>query len=386
MISLGEVARPTGHKSGTIEAPVYSVTKHRGFVPSLEYFSKQVFSRELGNYKLVNRGDFAYATIHLDEGSIGIAPERALISPMYTAFSVDNDRVDSRYLIRFLKSPIALSAYATMGRGSAERRRTISFGALSSLEVPLPPLAEQRRIAAILDQADALRTKRRESIALLVGVTNSVFLEMFGKTEMNDRGWSEIGAFGEVADIVGGITKGRKSNGQALRKVPYLAVSNVKEGYLDLETVKSIDATDAEIDRYRLVADDILLTEGGDPDKLGRGTLWSVQLPEAIHQNHIFRARINDQAVTPLFARALLSSERGRKFFLKSAKQTTGIASINKSQLGSFPMLAPPRSLQETYANRVRQIELSSRTQESHLAELDALFASLQHRAFQGTL
>ncbi|NLT31675.1 MAG: restriction endonuclease subunit S, partial [Propionibacterium sp.] len=85
MVALGELVRGAGKKAGLdSEWPVYSVTKHAGFVPSLEYFSKQVFSRDLAAYRVVEPGDFAYATIHLDEGSIGIAPVRALISPMYT--------------------------------------------------------------------------------------------------------------------------------------------------------------------------------------------------------------------------------------------------------------------------------------------------------------
>ncbi len=111
-VTLAELIRPAGRKAGAeTDLPVYSVTKHFGFVPSLEYFKKQVFSRDVESYKVVEVGNFAYATIHLDEGSIGIAPQRALISPMYTVFSIDESRVDPRYLIRFLKSPRALAHY-----------------------------------------------------------------------------------------------------------------------------------------------------------------------------------------------------------------------------------------------------------------------------------
>ena len=82
-VALAELITGAGEKAGSeTDLPVYSVTKHSGFVPSLEYFKKQVFSRHVEGYKLVEPGDFAYATIHLDEGSIGIAPERCLISPM----------------------------------------------------------------------------------------------------------------------------------------------------------------------------------------------------------------------------------------------------------------------------------------------------------------
>src|SRR5690625_4428075 len=117
-VPLRDLVKAAGKRAGTqTQLPVYSVTKHAGFVRSPEYFKKQVFSRDLERYKLVEPGDFAYATIHLDEGSIGIAPERALISPMYTVFKSDNSRIDAGYLIRYLRSPRALAQYPKLSRG-----------------------------------------------------------------------------------------------------------------------------------------------------------------------------------------------------------------------------------------------------------------------------
>ena len=109
---------------------------------------------------------------------------------------------------------------------------------------------------------------------------------------MNPIGWEEGATFGEVADIVSGLTKGRRLSDAATREVPYLAVVNVQDRRLVLDPLKRICATEREIDRYRLVRNDLLLTEGGDPDKLGRGTVWRGELDECIHQNHIFRVRL----------------------------------------------------------------------------------------------
>lgn len=161
MVPLGEVIAPAGFKAGAdTNHPVFSVTKHAGFVPSAEYFKKQVFSRELNGYKRVTQGDFAYATIHLDEGSIGIAPADGLISPMYTVFRPVETLVDSDYLLRFMKSPFAIAQYPRFGKGSVQRRKSISLDALCRLMVPLPPLDEQRRVAAILDHSSGLVAKR----------------------------------------------------------------------------------------------------------------------------------------------------------------------------------------------------------------------------------
>lgn len=257
---------------------------------------------------------------------------------------------------------------------------------LKRVEVVVPPLPEQRRIAAILDQADALRAKRREALAQLDSLAQSIFMEMFGDPVANPMEWPDTLKLGAVADIVSGVTKGRKIGDVPTRIVPYLAVANVQDKALSLSGVKEIEASEGEIGRYRLLRDDLLLTEGGDPDKLGRGTLWNDELPECIHQNHIFRVRLTSRDVSPLFLNWLVGSARGKKYFLRSAKQTTGIASINMTQLREFPLLLPPLALQQTFTTCIQAVESLKTTERAALAELDALFASLQHRAFGGSL
>ena len=288
----------------------------------------------------------------------------------------------AKYLIRSTSFRNRLSNFVN----KAVNQASVSIGNLRTIPVRIPPLEEQRRIAAILDQAETLRTQRRTALALLDSLTQSLFLDMFGDPVANDQGWPDSLTLGEVADIASGVTKGRKLDGKVTREVPYLAVANVQDKTLRLEGLKTIEATEDEISRYRLQKDDLLLTEGGDPDKLGRGTLWNEELPECIHQNHIFRVRLTHSALHPLFLNWLVGSTRGKNYFLRSAKQTTGIASINMTQLRSFPLLLPPLPLQQTFATRIAAIEALKTTHRRALAALDALFASLQQRAFAGQL
>ena len=168
--------------------------------------------------------------------------------------------------------------------------------------------------------------------------------------------------------------------------MPYLAVLNVQDCALNLQTVKRVEATEDEISRYRLESGDLVLTEGGDPDKLGRGTLWNNEIPDCIHQNHIFRVRLHSSAIDPLFLSRLISSRRGKQYFLRSAKQTTGIASINMTQLRQFPLLCPPIEIQRRFTEQIARIEALAQHQQASLTKLDALFASLQLRAFRGEL
>ena len=217
-------------------------------------------------------------------------------------------------------------------------------------------------------------------------LAQSIFIEMFGDPVSNAKGWPSNLTLGEIADIVSGITKGRKLNGHSVRTIPYMAVLNVQDRRLNFDVVKEIEATDAEIDRYRLQRDDLLLTEGGDPDKLGRGTLWNDELPECIHQNHVFRVRLQSKEIAPLFLNWLVGSRRGKNYFLRSAKQTTGIASINMTQLRGFPLLVPPIQLQNEFAKRIAGLETLRSLSAQGMIGLEHLFSSLQHRAFLGEL
>jgi type I restriction enzyme, S subunit len=260
------------------------------------------------------------------------------------------------------------------------------FKYLKEAKIPLPPLVEQKRITAILDAADALRAKRRAALTKLDQLAQSLFIEMFGDPVTNPKGWDETLTLGQISDIASGITKGRKLNGHATREVPYLAVYNVQDRALRLDQVKIIEATDYEIERYRLKTDDLLLTEGGDPDKLGRGTLWQNEIGECIHQNHIFRVRVTSKCLRPRFLNWLVGSRRGKIYFLKKAKQTTGIASINMTQLREFPLLAPPLTLQLKFEERLERTEAAKSLAARSLEGLDGMIASLQHRAFKGEL
>ena len=190
----------------------------------------------------------------------------------------------------------------------------------------------------------------------------------------------------DVADVASGITKGRRTAEPTLQ-VPYLAVANVQAGKLELDTVKGIASTRSEIERYRLRSGDLVLTEGGDPDKLGRGTVWRDELPLCIHQNHIFRVRIRDDVrVLPDYLAGFMASRGARSYFLRCAKQTTGIASINATQLRALPVRVPPIAEQRTYLARTEAVARQRAVVACSQARADGLFGSLQSRAFRGEL
>jgi type I restriction enzyme S subunit len=256
---------------------------------------------------------------------------------------------------------------------------------LMNIKIPLPPIKTQKRIVALLDRAQALIDKRKEQIALMDQLIQSIFYDMFGDPVLNPMGW-EVRELSEFSEIKSGVTKGRKFYGKETIFVPYMRVANVQDGYLDLSELSVIEILPSDLTKYQLQKNDLLLTEGGDPDKLGRGAIWHGEIKKCIHQNHIFRIRLSPDIMIPEYASALVGSARGKRYFLKSAKQTTGIASINMTQLKKCPMLIPPIFLQNNYADRVKKIESQKQIMTTALKELENNFNSLMQRAFKGEI
>lgn len=154
----------------------------------------------------------------------------------------------------------------------------------------------------------------------------------------------------DLAEIQTGISK---SSNRSLRQpvsLPYLRVANVQDGYLDLSELKEIEIEKAEVERFLLQSGDVLFTEGGDFDKLGRGTIWQGEIEKCVHQNHIFAARVDKKKLLSFYLSTYASTWGGRRYFLLSSKQSTNLASINSTQLKQFPIPLPPISEQKKIA------------------------------------
>lgn len=232
--------------------------------------------------------------------------------------------------------------------------KTLNKAILSEAEIEICSIEEQRVIVDILDNMMSVLESRGTELDLLDNLIKARFVEMFE----NEIEYNKV-KLEEIADIVSGITKGRKTKCGELREVPYMAVSNVKDGYIDWTTVKTILATEDEIIQYKLLPDDVLMTEGGDPDKLGRGAIISLPPKDCIHQNHIFRVRLDETQILPRYFAAYLQSSQAKTYFLRAAKQTTGIASINMSQLRGLSTIVPPIELQLKYSLFSEQVDKS---------------------------
>lgn len=316
---------------------------------------------------------------------------------------------------------------------------SLQLSKVQDLDVPLPPLAEQRRIVAKIEevfsdldagvaalQITKAQLKRYRQAVLKAAVEGKLTAEWReankGKIEpasgLLDRireeraknangkgkivspvGAAELGklpdgwcwaTIDELTDTIGGVTKGRDFKGKKTVHLPYLRVANVQRGYLDLSEVKKIETLESETAKYLLKENDLVLTEGGDWDKLGRSAIWKNQVASCIHQNHIFRARLYLRDMPIKWLMYYTNSEQGKAYFVEAAKQTTNLASINLTQLRACPVPLPPLAEQHYIVAEVeRRLSVADEIEkvvERSLKQAARLRQSILIRAFAGKL
>ena len=197
-----------------------------------------------------------------------------------------------------------------------------------------------------IDSLDALR-KAIVQRAVTRSISDRVILEPTGNAWMENipRGWGLV-CLKRIAEIQGGLTLGKHYEG-ALIERPYLRVGNVQDGHLDLADVSVIELPASVAAGVELRPDDVLMTEGGDLDKLGRGHLWNGEIAGCLHQNHIFAVRCFRHKLTPMFLAHVTASQYGRDYFEATGKQTTNLACTNATKVGEFPIPLPPLLEQE---------------------------------------
>lgn len=316
-------------------------------------------------------------SIRAPVGPTNLVSERCCIGRGLAAIRPRNEVVGRDFLrFFFLWVEPVLAA-----RGQGSTFPAISRSDLASLRVPLVPIDEQRRIVDILTRAEGIVRLRRQAIKLIQETIPALFNEMFGTLQA-----TSVHPLRDIAEVVSGVAKGRRFNGRRTVMVPYLRVANVQAGRLDLTEIKKIEALPEEVKELALQRADVLLTEGGDADKLGRGALWDADIPDCIHQNHVFRVRTHQSILLPIYFATYLQTQTARDYFLRSAKRTTNLASINMTQLRALPVPIPPLGLQEQFDREHRSVQSIIGQTEAAAKKATELFQSLLHRAFRGEL
>jgi len=338
----------------------------------------------------LHKHDFTYPKLMAWEGAFAVVPaecEDLVVSTEFPVFTIDKSKAVPEFIGYYFKRASVWPEVAGNSTGTNVRRRRLHPSNLLKHQLPLPPLKEQQRLVEYLD---ALSAKVDEAKRLRMEADNqAAALEAsWANAFFNDAhaAWP-IRPLGELSEIGAGVTLGRSLTGPTIRR-PYLRVANVQDGRLDLTVIKEVEIRSDELEKWNLVAGDVLLTEGGDRDKLGRGTVWQGEIPECIHQNHIFRVRVDSSVLIPEFLSVQTASPYGREYFQSASKQTTNLASINQRQLKAFPVIIPPREEQQVMlrdVNKLRgSLNASQDVRNEIRKELAAMIPAILDQAFNG--
>ena len=395
--AIGEVAqvnpklaaadRPDLHDKVSF-VPMASVSEE---TMSIAVHKERPFSEVSNGYTPFKRGDVLVAKITpcFENGKIALAEDLPHeLGFGTTEFHVfrPSEVVTGRYLFNLLRVPCLRNAGAIKMRGAAGQRR-VPADFLASVRIPLPPLAEQKRIAGILDAADALRATRREALAQLDNLLQSTFLDMFGDPVKS--GWT-MATVDAVASRQSGAIRTGPFGSQLLHSefvdegIGVLGIDNAvanefREGQPRFITTQKYE----QLRRYTVRPRDVLITIMGT---CGRCAVVPDGISTAINTKHLCCITLDHGKCLPEFMHAyFLKHPIARRYLERNAKGAI-MSGLNMRIIKALPIPAAPLNLQHRFAAIVQSVEQQRASQRTHLAELDTLFASLQSRAFRGDL
>lgn len=333
--------------------------------------------------KIAQKNDILLS-VRAPVGATNLAPTKVCIGRGLTAVRPD-DCLSTKYLLLFFRYFQAELAQ----KGAGTTFNAITQTVVKNIEIPVPSISAQERLISKIEELfsdidngiSALETAKRKLTVYRQVVITSAFPELSANNSVTLQ---------EIAAISSGITKGRKLEGTDILSLPYLRVANVQNGYLDLREIKEIQLKQSELGRFLLEIDDVLYTEGGDRDKLGRGTVWRGEIPRCVHQNHIFKARLFKEKAFPQYVAYWSMTTPARNYFYEKGKQSVNLASINKTVLSKLPLPLPSLEKQSEIVSTIDQhmsvCNEIENTINKNLQAVAALKQSILKKAFEGNL
>mgnify|MGYP000946478026 FL=1 len=349
-------------RTGYTEKELLSVYRDYGVIPkSSRDDNNNKPSEDLSPYQLVQPNDLVMNKMKAWQGSIAISEYEGIVSPAYFVYQPNNSLFElahPKYVHYLLRNPIYVTQYLSRSKGIRVNQWDLDPDEFRNIELLLPSKVEQEKIYNFLDhetaKIDNLIEKQQQLIELLKEKRQAVISHAVTKGLNTDVPMKDSGVkwLGEVpnhwlvrrlkhtANLQSGIPKGKDLAGKNVVSVPMLRVANVQDGYLDLEDIHNIDIEPSQLERYLLRNGDVLMNEGGDNDQLGRGAVWSAQLDNCIHQNHVFAIR--PENIESEWLDMLTRAAYAKFHFYRVAKQSTNLASISSTNIKETPLLIPP--------------------------------------------
>ena len=306
-------------------------------------------------------------------GALNIANCECCIGRGLAALTVNNDICTREYLWYALSSKID----ELNSKGTGSTFKAVNKSTLSETEIPLPPLDEQRRIAATLDKVTDLISKRRQQLDKLDELVKARFVEMFGDPATNPKGWDK----GTIRDVVTEVKYGTSKPAVEGGTYKYLRMGNITyDGHLDLTDLKYIDVPESELDKCTVKKGDVLFNRTNSKELVGKTCVYNLDETMVI-AGYIIRVRVNNR-VLPEYLSAVLNSSYGKKTLAEMCKAIVGQANINAQELQNIQIVIPPLELQYEFLKVIQKIEKINLPISRSLEKLQTLKKALMQEYF----
>lgn len=257
---------------------------------------------------------------------------------------------------------------------------------LKEKQIVIPPLPTQKKIVSILEKAEKLKEWRKEADELDDKFLRNIFLDMFGDPVKNPNGFDivKLGDFGEISS---GLTLNSQRRNEKENLFPYLRVANVFRNRLDLSEIKYIHISDAEIGRFMLKENDVLVVEGhGNIEEIGRAAVWKGEISNCAHQNHIIKVRLNQECIQPFFLSYFLNMYGSNGYFSSESRTTSGLNTISTNKVRNAEIFLPPIDLQRKFERIITSMDKIKEYSQNSAIQINDLFGVLMQKSFKGAL
>jgi len=324
-------------------------------------------------------GDILYAMIGTIGNPVIVTKEFEFSIKNVALFKFNNDGIYNRFIYHYLKSNLVERQFNKNARGGTQK--FVSLGNIRDLLIPLPSLKEQKRIASILDKADAIRRKRQQTIDLTDLLLRSVFLNMFGDPVTNPKGYK----VGKIEDLLSAVNYGTSAKAGKEGKYPILRMGNITyQGDWDFENLKYLDMDEKERKKYTAEPGDILFNRTNSKELVGKTAVFREEEPY-IFAGYLVRSKVNSMA-DPEYISGFLNSSYGKSVLRHMCKSIVGMANINAKEYQAIKILIPPVEEQKEYSSLVDRNRERLSIYKRSLINIENLFNKLTQQAFCGEL
>ncbi len=288
-----------------------------------------------------------------------------------------SDQINQKYLLYYFRyyEPI----FSKSGNGAIFSAITMSD--LKSVQIPLPPLPIQKKIAAVLEKADELRRQREEQIKRLDDLLQATFLDMFGDPVTNPKGWKT----GKIGDLISSTHYGTSGKAYSEGEFPVLRMGNITyNGSWNFEDLKYMDLSEEEQRKYLVTNGEVLFNRTNSKELVGKTAVYREHTPMA-YAGYLIKLKENEKGNSEFIA-AYLNSPFVKLYMRENCKSIVGMANINAQEVQKIPAILPPKSLQDKFAEKIHLMLRVKFKLEEKAKPINNLFNSLMQRAFKGEL